>query len=150
MAILSMGTAVTDDVEAGLHLTDRGSAYAGWCHDHPLVKAAESHVKLETGRNFKRESSSTRLMTLRRTRRKFSYRSSGRFDRLDRPGKDEPHDGSVTTRVIPAGEYVVNKATGIVSKLSGSILGRRRFSSAGLPAIPRRKSAAVRRLRSRF
>ena len=35
----------------------------------------------------------------------------GRFD-----------DGTVTTRVIPPGQYAVNKATGILSKISGSFI----------------------------
>jgi hypothetical protein len=53
MAILSMGTALTDDVESGLHLTDIVDPLT---QDGAMitlvVKAAESQVKLETGRNF--------------------------------------------------------------------------------------------------
>src|SRR4030095_9850917 len=53
MPILSMGTALTDDVEAGLHLTEIVDPLT---QDGAMitlvVKAAESQVKLETGRNF--------------------------------------------------------------------------------------------------
>ena len=59
MAILTMGTALTDDVEAGLQLTeivDMAATNPIIARDAAMltlvVGAAESHVKLETGRNF--------------------------------------------------------------------------------------------------
>jgi hypothetical protein len=124
MAILSMGTALTDDVESGLHLTEIVDPLT---QDGAMitlvVKAAESQVKLETGRNFEEivfvdeaydiAPNTTDLL--------LSDRPVVSIESIEEViGRDE--EGIVTVRVIPASQYVVNKATGIVSKLSGSFI----------------------------
>jgi hypothetical protein len=124
MAILSMGTALTDDVEAGLHLTELvdpltqdGAMIA------LVVEAAESQVKLETGRNFEQTIFVDEAYDIapNQTELLLSDRPVVSIQSIEEViSRDE--DGTVTVRVIPAGQYVVNKATGIVSKLSGSFI----------------------------
>jgi hypothetical protein len=124
MPILSMGTALTDDVEAGLHLTEIVDPLT---QDGAMitlvVKAAESQVKLETGRNFELfvflaqeydiAPNTTDLL--------LSDRPVVTVDEINEVIGRNP-DGSIVKRKLEANEYVVNKATGIVSKLSGSFL----------------------------
>jgi hypothetical protein len=124
MPILSIGTALTDDVESGLHLTEIvNPALPQGAMITLVVKAAESQVKLETGRNFEQTvfvdepydiaPNTTDLL--------LSDRPVVSIESIEEViGREE--DGTVTVRVIPAGQYVVNKATGIVSKLSGSFI----------------------------
>jgi hypothetical protein len=121
MPILSMGMALTDDVEAGLHLTEIvNPATQDGAMITLVVKAAESHVKLETGRNFEETVFVGQAYDIAPNMKEFLL--------TDRPvisiesisevtGRNQ--DGTFTTRVIPAGEYVVDKGTGIVSKLTG-------------------------------
>jgi hypothetical protein len=124
MAILSMGTALTDDVESGLHLTEIVDPLT---QDGAMitlvVKAAESQVKLETGRNFEETVfvDETYDIAPNTTDLLLSDRPVVSIESIEEViGREE--DGTVTVRVIPAGQYVVNKATGIVSKLSGSFI----------------------------
>lgn len=120
--ILTMGTALTDDVESGLHLTEivnpetqDGAMLA------LVVNAAESHVKLETGRNFEETVYVDQAYDI--------VPNSMNLFLTDRPvisiesiaevtGRYE--DGTLETRVLSPDEYVVYKAYGIVSMLYGS------------------------------
>jgi hypothetical protein len=124
MAILSMGTALTDDVESGLHLTEIVDPLT---QDGAMitlvVKAAESQVKLETGRNFELfvflaqeydiAPNTTDLL--------LSDRPVVTVDEINEVIARNS-DGSIVKRKLEPNEYVVDKATGIVSKLSGSFL----------------------------
>jgi hypothetical protein len=124
MAILSMGTALTDDVESGLHLTEIVDPLT---QDGAMitlvVEAAESQVKLETGRNFELfvfleqeydiEPNTTEVL--------LTDRPVVTIDEINEvTGRNS--DGSIVKRKLAANEYVVNKATGIISKLSGSFI----------------------------
>ena len=130
MAILTMGTALTDDVEAGLQLTeivDTAATNPIIARDAAMltlvVKAAESHVKLETGRNFEETVFVDQAYDIapNTTDLLLSDRPVVSIESIEEVTA-RYEDGTVTTRVIPAGQYVVNNATGILSKLSGSFL----------------------------
>jgi hypothetical protein len=124
MAILTMGTALTDEVESGLHLTELVDPLT---QDGAMitlvVKAAESHVKLETGRNFEQsvfideayDIAPNTTDVLLTDRPVVSIQSIKEVT-----GRNS--DGSPVTRVLGASEYLVNTSNGIVSKVSGSFV----------------------------
>jgi hypothetical protein len=124
MSILSMGTSITDEVEAALNrttpvdpLTQEGALISR------IVLAAEAFVKRETGRRFERSVIEGEYYDV----------APGTTDLLlsDRPvvsiesiGHVESRgdDGTVTSRSLGLDEYVVNIESGIVSSLVGAFL----------------------------
>jgi hypothetical protein len=128
MAILSMGTALTDEVEAALHLTEIVNPASSdpvvaqnSSEIARIVGAAESFVKVECGRNFEEVTYTDQIYDV----------APGTYSLFltDRPISEltsiaevtaRAADGTVTTTPITPDRYVYNKAAGIVSMLGGT------------------------------
>jgi hypothetical protein len=124
MAILTMGTALTDEVEAALHLTEiideqtqDGAEIAR------IVRAAEDFVKGECGRNFEEVTYVDQIYDV--------PPNTYSLFLTDRPIVEltslaevtvRNADGTVTTTPITLDRYVYNKSSGIVSMLSGTFM----------------------------
>src|SRR5262245_32176061 len=122
MSILSMGTSITDEVEAALNQSTpvNPSTQEGALIER-IVRNAESFVKKETGRQFERSvivgetydiPPDTRDLLLS-DRPVVSIQSIGEVE-------TRSTDGSVTVLVFELDEYVIDKEAGVVSLLSGT------------------------------
>jgi hypothetical protein len=122
MAILSMGTALTDEVEAALHLTEivDESTQPG-AEIARIVRAAESFVKGECARNFEEVVHVNQIYDV--------PPGSYHVFLTDRPIVEltslaevtaRNTDGTVVTTPIGLDRYVYNKPAGIVSILGGT------------------------------
>jgi len=122
MPILSMGTNITDEVESALNLTTPvdNTTQEGALIER-IVRAAESFVKKETGRQFERVTIVGETYDI----------APGTQDLLlsDRPivsiesiGEvwSRNSDGSTTVDVLTSDEYLINSESGIVSLVSGN------------------------------
>src|SRR5262245_13389595 len=125
--ILSMGTALTDEVEAGLHLTEVVNPAATdpvvaqrSAEIARIVAAAESSVKGECGRNFEEVTYTEQMYDV----------PPGTWSLFltDYPIVEltslaevtsRNSDGSVVTTPITADRYIYDKPKGIVSMLYG-------------------------------
>jgi hypothetical protein len=123
MAILSMGTALTDEVEAALHLTEivDESTQPG-AEIARIVRAAESFVKGECARNFEEVVYVNQIYDV--------PPGSYHVFLTDRPIVEltsvaevtaRNTDGTVVTTPIALDRYVYNKPAGIVSMLGGTM-----------------------------
>src|SRR5262245_28114168 len=122
MAILTMGTALTDEVEAALNLTapvdpaTQDGAMIGL-----VVKAAESFIKIECRRSFEAASIQDETYDIEPGDRDILLR--------DRPitnlvsvayVTNRLQNGSFETATYFPGEYILDAEAGIVSLISGA------------------------------
>jgi hypothetical protein len=123
MAILTMGTALTDEVEAALHLTEivDESTQPG-AEIARIVRAAESFVKGECARNFEEVIHVDQIYDV--------PPGSYHVFLTDRPIVEltslaevtaRNTDGTVVTTPVGLDRYVYNKPAGIVSMLGGTM-----------------------------
>ena len=121
MPILSMGTALTDEVEAALHLTEIvNPAEQQGAEIARIVQAAESFVKLECRRNFEEVTYTDQIYDV----------APGSYSLLltDWPIVEltsvaevttRNTDGTVVTTPLGLDRYVYNKSNGMVTMLGG-------------------------------
>jgi hypothetical protein len=122
MPILTMGTSLTDEIEAGLHLTTIvNPAQQDGAEITRIVRAAEGFVKSETKRNFEE---------ITRTAEAYDV-DPGTSELLlsDWPATlitsleqvtIRHDDGTFETSLVSPGSYVVDKAAGIITLLYGA------------------------------